>query len=171
MTALSARESGHYLTGPSTAPRDHGVQTMKFVYDQPNKRIVSDDPEIWVEDCGRDRDRGRAFVLYVGGKAIGFREPDSREEHAQEKGDGSLTWTVGEIGSFVRGWDDAADGLVEKASSYRFRDREEQGSAIELIRCALSVYTGAFGKNEIPEVHVSFTPALLEKLSSGVLVK
>jgi hypothetical protein len=143
---------------------------MNFTYDKATQRIATDDPEVWVEDCGITRERGRGFVLHFDGKKIGFREPDSRDEFVSGKGDSSLTWTIGDIGDSVLGWDDAADTTVWKVFRYRFCDSAEQERVVELIRNAMSAYTGVFDKGEISAVHVSLSSELQTRLASGELI-
>ncbi len=143
---------------------------MKFIYDRANRQIISDNPEIWVEDCGMDRERGVAFVLHLEGKSIGFREPDEQSEFDIGKDDGSLTWTIGEIGDYVRGWDAVEKTMISKASRYRFCNLEEQERVVDLIRKAMSTYTGIFEEGKISAVHVSFSSHLEIQLASGELI-
>ncbi len=170
MNALSASQSATHLNGLNAAIRDHGVQSMKFVYDQPNKRIVSDDPNTWIEYCGMTRDRGLAFVLVMDGKRIGFREPDIEKERIRTARNDELVWTIGNIGTPVICWDDDSQQDVEVVSNCKFSSRIEQNRAVDLIKQAMRVFYRLEVFRNIENISVHITPALQQKLESGVLI-
>jgi hypothetical protein len=143
---------------------------MKFRYDKANWRMVTDDPEIWVEYWGPERERGKGFVLAWKGKRIGFREPDNRVERVPNGDNSRHVWTIGEVGDDVRGWDDDREQEVYKARAQKFHSREELQEVLGLVVDAMSVFSGRHETLDPDAIEVHFSHSLELKIESGELI-
>jgi len=144
---------------------------MQFYYDSARKRIVSEDPEVWVEDCGTMRERGHGFILHLRGKKIGFEEVSTSSERIKGPTESSISWTIDKIGGSVDKWSSKLDCVVEAAHGYHFECMGEQVEAVELIEKSLSVFLDIFGKYDVENVSVFFTDRLRRQLASGELIR
>jgi len=159
---------------------------MKFNF-VPNYTIESDNPDVFVVIAGAVRESGLKFVLHMNGKQIGFATAESIYDEIFEKcADGSRVWHIGVLGCAVIKTERDGDGVYEpdnlNVPAYSFESEEELKQAMQYIEAALSTYSGRVdsskqvGLNPVfhedqGEVRVCFTPELLKKVESGVLLK
>lgn len=164
------------------------VEALNFRHPPAQKRIVCDDPEIWVEEHGWDRENGNLqFVLVVNGMRIGFYEPYSEAVRLREREKygsagkyvrgklvvtGRPTWVIGHVGDMLFHWDVAAGRRVDDTNRTKFRSRAEQDLALCVIKAALSKHLQGFPKADVhpPCARVVFTDELQQSLDDGSLI-
>jgi hypothetical protein len=140
-------------------------------------RVVSDNPEIWVKDCGALREMGTEFYLSFGASRIGFREPppDSRSRAealaaAAPAPQRTKTWVLEKVGCAVTGWEGDSAERRTVAEAHRFRNRDEQNFALALIFSALSRHVGMYYAVSGARARVLLTVGLEQALADGSLI-
>ncbi len=162
------------------------AEALNFRHLRDERRIVCDDPGIWVEDHGAMHPEApHQFVLERHGSRIGFHLPIEMDEYKQvvdaagpmegyESGfphvAGGWSWVLDDIGCHASRWDHDQHRSVDLAYRYRFENRAEQALVIALIRAAMVRHLHMFPKMTPPRSRVLFTPALKERIASGALL-
>lgn len=137
---------------------------MKFVWNEDERVLKSQDPDIYVRVFGPGREPYSDYVLYVGKRRIGF----TTEAPAYRTDDGRRIWVLSSVATYVsRG---GSRGTIY-AHQTLFEDKAEQDRMIALIEAALQNFDWS-----APDIHnvnsvVKYTDRLRRQIDSGKLIK
>ena len=100
---------------------------IEFTYDRQHFRATTDDPEIFVEGLGWNRDRSRDLCLHWHGRKIVFRV--TLEEKQEEDGGISCKWLIQKL-----------PAVHLEVKSHNFSTIDEHRDAIRLAVLAMNTF-------------------------------
>ena len=137
---------------------------LNFTYQRKQRKVTSDDENIWVYDSGVLREGPHEYVLHFNGKIIGFSAPDKYSSSDYRDYEGQTVWVIDRVGQSVNRYIDSK--LVVIAPDYKFISCDEQKDVIAIIKFAMTKKVIRLGD----EAKVVFSTSLEAKINSGELI-
>lgn len=137
---------------------------MEYTYLKKEKKIVSNDSDIWVDKIGFRREGPVEFVLSYKGKLIGFSGPESDKDRVKTPEGVVSSYTIGNLGIGISRW--VGDIKEVYCEEYKFEGAEEQRVVIELLIEFMLAYSGA----PKTKSEVFFSKKLQQELKTGGLI-